>query len=408
MLKESKYNVYIKKEEHYLVFNTLYGGLAELSQEEYEGIKDLSSHFFSDEEMKMLMENGFIIKKGIDEFTIFNEIRNKIVMYEKQRENCYTIAVTTECNARCAYCYEKGANSLKMDMQTVHEIVCFIEKNSINNIISNITWFGGEPLVNAEIITYMCDLLNEKGIKYNSSIISNGLLFTPQMVSVAKMKWKLSSAQITLDGMGKKYNAIKNYISKERDPFVTVINNIDALLQEGIEVNIRLNISKDNYDEIVEAIKYLSERYSFQENLFIYPAFISGGEMDEYSEEEKVDVINNIIDILPFYSFVGHKSMLSELPSLNACMRGDDNSLFIDADGSVCRCEHYAGRKKKQNIKEKNWIQDFHNDYTFDEKCKECNFFPRCLGGCMDNRINGKFFCSMDKYIIPAVINSLF
>ena len=80
-----------------------------------------------------------------------------------------------------------------------------------NGNIINITWFGGEPLLNVEIINYICEKLVENNIKFISSIITNGYLFNDKLVTMAGHKWNLSHAQISLDGTEPEYNRIKNY-----------------------------------------------------------------------------------------------------------------------------------------------------------------------------------------------------
>ena len=321
MLKESAYNVYKETQGEYLVYNTLYGGFARLDTDEYNKIKSLSFGLLESETVDLLKINGFIIDSCINETEVYDKARHKIIKLQKVENTGYVIAVTTDCNARCPYCYEKGTDIIYMDRQCADKVINFIDRNYNGNII-NITWFGGEPLLNIEIINYICEKLVENNIKFISSIITNGYLFNDKLVTMAGY--------------------------------------------EGLE-----------------------KKYSLNDN-------------------EKVDIIKELLDIVPFYSLAWYRSKLYEPPYLYACMRENPLSVVIDSDGSICRCEHYIGRKKLQNINNtydnvKNFF-DVKIDYEVNENCKKCKFYPRCLGGCMADRLEDNGHCSIDRYIIEALM----
>lgn len=259
MLKESAYNVYKEIQGEYLVYNTLYGGFARLDTDEYNIIKRLSFDLLKSETVDLLKLNGFIIDSCINETEVYDKARREIIKLQKVENQGYIIAVTTDCNARCPYCYEKGTEIIYMDRQCADKVINFIDRNYNGNII-NITWFGGEPLLNVEIINYICEKLVENNIKFISSIITNGYLFNDKLVTMAGHKWNLSHAQISLDGTEPEYNRIKNYKYTNINPFKSVIENIEYLANNEINVSIRLNISRDNAKNIQELVKYISDK----------------------------------------------------------------------------------------------------------------------------------------------------
>lgn len=69
-----------------------------------------------------------------------------------------------------------------------------------------LAWFGGEPLYNAQVIDLICNDLVERGIGYESSMISNGFLFDEKLIKRAAELWRLRQIQITLDGTEGVYN----------------------------------------------------------------------------------------------------------------------------------------------------------------------------------------------------------
>lgn len=408
MLKQSLYNVYVQKDENeYIMYNTLYGGVVVLNQEEYEGIMNLSSLFFEEDVLELLKMNGFVVDEKVNEFELFNSARKKILPIAESMEKNYTIAVTTDCNAHCYYCYEKNIRKISLDYEKADKIIEFIKNNSMNGERVGITWFGGEPTLNTKIITYICARLSELKISFQSSIISNGLLLTKELIEKEGKQWNLRRAQITLDGLYEEYDAVKRYEQSGRSPFITVLENICDLLKANIYVDIRINISKSNHRKLYKTVEFLTEKFPMNKNLLIYPAFLSEPAECELSHLEKEEIIAEILERVPFYSMINLKSRLYELPALKSCMRESRYHIFIDADGGVGRCEHLTGKTRELINSPYDQMEDYEVDYEFDKECEKCSYFPRCLGGCMEERILGNFFCSIDRYLIKAILKNM-
>lgn len=408
MLKESEYNVYKTSKDGCLLYNTLYGGMIRLESEEYEEIKNLSPHILTKEDWTWLIQNGFLVDAEIEEKSIFDALRVRIGSLINQTHCNYVIAITTACNAKCSYCYEKGVQATDMDRECADRTIRFIKANAKQDQTVFITWFGGEPLLNVDMISYIAKELRKVGVSFRSSIITNGLLFQKNIIQCAKGIWNLSQVQISLDGIEEKYNSIKNYQSNCENPFQTVIQNIKELIENEIEVSVRLNICKDNIDNIMNLIQYLGKIFPFSKYLTIYPAFINGGTTKNFfSDNEKVDVVYRVLQEIPFYSYAVLESVIYALPETTACMREKNNSILIDVDGSVCRCEHYVGRVKGESINANTKIQDYSMEYQVIVQCQQCQFYPRCLGGCMADRLDGYGFCSINRYVIEAIMQML-
>ena len=104
-------------------------------------------------------------------------------------------------------------------------------------------------------------------------MISNGLLFDSDTIEKSYSCWNLKQVQITLDGLENTYNRVKNYSSiLALNPFRTVINGIEQLLQRGLTVQIRLNIDYYNRTELFELSDYLIDRFKRYKGFSIYSA----------------------------------------------------------------------------------------------------------------------------------------
>ena len=156
---------------------------------------------------------------------------------EPEHITSYTIFTTTDCNARCFYCYEMGRSRIPMSAETAHKAAAYIAAHCGGEKV-HLHWFGGEPLFNKQVIDIICTDLAEKGIVYESMIISNGYLFDGATVEQAVSHWKLKSVQITLDGTEEIYNRSKAFIYKDgKSPYQVVLANIQRLLDAGVSVH---------------------------------------------------------------------------------------------------------------------------------------------------------------------------
>ena len=161
----------------------------------------------------------------------------------------YTIFTTTDCNARCFYCFERGNKKISMTPETARDLGQYIVKQYDGKQVK-LRWFGGEPLLNFNAIDIITNSLQQHNIDYCSTMISNGYLFNDDIINRAKKNWKLQHVQITLDGTEQVYNFRKAYYKIKGSAFKKVINNIHKLLNAEIDVTVRLNMEEKNEKDL--------------------------------------------------------------------------------------------------------------------------------------------------------------
>ena len=221
-------------------------------------------------EMDELIARHYLVKEDFEENKSVQQLRALLKkLNPSTRINGFTILPTTECNARCYYCFESDHKHCTMTKQIVSDVIDYIARMSKNEPIE-IGWFGGEPLVGNKQISEICEGLKEKGIRYKSSMVSNAYLFDDNLIEKAKEDWHLNHVQITLDGTEEVYNATKAYINPKDNPYQRVIGNIKKLLEAGIAVNVRLNVSDKNISNLKDLINELTERFSGKKGFSCY------------------------------------------------------------------------------------------------------------------------------------------
>lgn len=381
--KVSDYLISIPYNDGYLLFHTLTWSMYFLSQEECNNI-------FTN---KLLIKNKVIVNDDIDE----NELAYKIYINRSVSKrapykfvNGYVILTTNECNARCFYCYESEKKG-SMTTETADKLIQFIKTHKNNNC--NITWFGGEPLKNIPIIDYISSKLKEENIDFTSSMISNTLLFTPDLLEKAINLWNLTKLQMTLDGPEKLYNEIKNYKDFDGNPFETVINNINYILQNSdIKIGIRLSNCHKNIDYMEELINYLKTNLvNDKGSYYIYMAMLHQIQTDlsllskDNFEEKFLNIKEN--------NFPESQSNYIKKDCLAHCMADNYRTIAVAPNGDLHFCEHVSPLNK---------IGDLDNGINIQENIKIISERENSTKFCRDTTCKLLPICTNKHYCPPC------
>ena len=298
------------------------------------------------------------------------------------------VLTTTACNARCAYCFEKGVLPVVLAQSKAIEIADFIQRR-YKGFPVHISWFGGEPLVNGKGIEILCSELKSRGVDYYSSMTTNGLLIDRYKKQICE-EWNIKKIQITLDGIGDTYNRKKSYIDAKEDPFSKVISNIAFLLTSKIRVNIRINFETENPNDAKEIVKYLYDEFGNNEFLHIYFAHI-------YGEGQKMPLDMDTNPYISLYETLMHYGYVKSLSDLGIkrknyfCGIYNEDYYVVYPDGTLYKCEHDIGNRSKafglikQNeeidLLYKKELETSATHFSFSD-CMDCKYLPICQGGC--------------------------
>lgn len=345
----------------------------------------------SPEIRRRLEEQWFVVPDGFDDGKFCREIRQLGLMLGNSNKDRsitgYTIFTTTDCNARCYYCFELGRPrrpmTRKVAEDTAHYIIAHSDGKSVD-----ITWFGGEPLYNQPAIDTITGILRTEGQEFRSKMISNGYLFSTALVSKAKTDWNLSWVQITLDGTRTVYNRSKRYIYKGVNAYARVLDNIGSLLAGGIDVSIRLNVSTKNGADLLSLVDELHERFGRQEHLSVYAHELYDGSEGKaaYNAMQKRQMIADrkaIMRRVRSYGYDTKYTVKNDL-KLVACMADNDRSVTVLPDGRLGKCENYSEDHIVGTIYSEGFdsreIQAFKESQMLPPSCEQCAFFPECNG----------------------------
>lgn len=366
-------------EDGILICNLLTKELLLLTQEEYDD--RLESAY--------LRENWFVVPEEMNDQEYADLVRWAARVQKKKSDyiNSYTIFTTTDCNARCFYCFELGWKRIHMTEETALKVVQYI-KNHCGGKKVKISWFGGEPLYNMGVIDIICDGLRKEGVEFISNIATNGYLFNKETVEKAVRSWNLALAQVAMDGTQEVYNKIKAYIYKEGNPYEVVMENVGHLIRSGVEVFVRLNMDLENQPDLIKLVDELGERYAEEKKLYIYASHLYKGGVpsaDIHTKEEWEQRENAMMELyarIERYGMVKKRGLHKNV-RLNSCMADSEHAITIAPTGDLGRCElcnekEFIGHIDRAGFDEEK-LATWKELIDQVPECKTCFFYPECM-----------------------------
>lgn len=143
-----------------------------------------------------------------------------------------TLQVTQNCNFRCEYCVYSGSyhnrvhNNKRMDWDTAKTALDFLHRHSRNSSEMTISFYGGEPLLEMELIKQCVDyaraIFNGKLLRFN--LTTNASLLTDDVILyMQKEKFLLT---ISLDGPKEVHDKNRTFANGKRGTHDVVMKHI--------------------------------------------------------------------------------------------------------------------------------------------------------------------------------------
>lgn len=390
-MKLSRYNLCISSRKKWLVYNLLKATCVILDEKEFNSFLSMTS----ENDVDTFNELGMYVDDDFDEMSeAFYFYQRNTDLYN---QNCrkHRIYTTTKCNAKCYYCFEKNLIGKTMNIAIADAVIERIIAKQGNARQLTITWFGGEPLLNMDIMDYISCELKQKlpsDVEYNTFMITNGILFDETTIRRAIDIWNLDSVQVTVDGLKETYEGIKKFGIK--NSFERIINNIHCLIKARIKVRIRINYNDSNINEILDLIDYLSLEFIDKSLLFVYAHKIFSDEEDNSKiASEQNDII--IWDRLYSRGFI-NDILATIKPNMISCTAGILYNEMYLPNGDIGKCAQAISKGDiigNVGIGVKNKLVSKWCCGLMNTECILCKLFPVCGGGCKYEKFNHKKGC---------------
>lgn len=363
-----------------LLYNLLTKELILLSEEEFR----------QRTELPYLRSHWFVIPEELEEKE-FADLVLWVLRSRRKKSDAitsYTILTTTDCNARCFYCYELGRSRIPMGEETARKAVRYIQSHSAGKPVK-LTWFGGEPLYNLTAIDTICQGLAQENIPFTSTMVSNGYLFDDAIVQKAVEQWNLKRIQITLDGTEQVYNKAKAFIYRDgKSPYRIVLDNIERLLKASVKVSIRLNMDLHNAEDLLHLMDELAARFGGREGLHVYAHHLFQGnqQMADSRTAEEWDIRSQAMCRLESKIQACGLASRQGIPKQykqNHCMADSGKAVVILPTGDVGLCEHFsesefAGHLDRDAL-DPEVVAAWKQTTPEIPECAECFYYPACI-----------------------------
>lgn len=185
----------------------------------------------SKNDIKKMKEKGFLSAKRTNE--ISHPATDKLDYFLSNKIRMIILQVTQQCNLRCEYCaysgkyLNRGHANNRMSFETAKKGIDFLIANSRDVDSINISFYGGEPLLEFKLmkkcIEYAEAAAEGKNVTFNFT--TNGTLFTREIIEYL---WLHDvSIMISLDGPREVQDKSRRFASNGCGTFDKISENLE-------------------------------------------------------------------------------------------------------------------------------------------------------------------------------------
>ena len=379
----------------------------------FEGLKNALQDTYSEEELKdalddvtELAKNGQLFVKDEYECLIEDVKKRKTVV----KALCLHIA--HDCNLACKYCFAEegeyhGRRAL-MDFETGKKALDFLIENSGSRRNLEVDFFGGEPLMNWQVVKDLVaygreqEKLHDKHFRF--TVTTNGVLLNDEIQDFVNKE--MDNVVLSLDGR-KEVNDRMRPFRNGKGSYDLIVPKFQKLADSRNQERyyVRGTFTRDNLDFSNDVLHFADLGFK---QMSIEP--VVGPETDPYAiREEDLPVIMEEYDKLAkimierekegkgfnfFHFMIDLEGGPCVAKRLSGCGSGTEY-LAVTPWGDLYPCHQFVGQEEflignvDEGVKRPEIADDFRSCNVYSkEKCKNCFAKFYCSGGCMANAYN--------------------
>lgn len=435
----SKNLVIVKSQECWYAYNSVFGGLKKLTNDEIEIIQCLPGNGTECSMMHNELFNELVKCRFIENEadTDSNKLERRLEEYRKKVETGESISklllmVTGKCMLNCKYCYvpdspEYNSTSCNddMDWDTAKKAIDVFKSIVSRNgqIKVHIRFHGGEPFLNFELIKraviYAEEVFNDKEIVFHTN--SNGVVIDD---SIARfITTHKIHTEISMDGLKEIHDSVRNF-PNGAGSFNHAINALNLIKKYNPKlrrVNIAVTLSKANYRHLRPLVDFCKSfgiaEVEVNTLLFQHPLDI----LEDVKERVRCLVDLRAYGVKNDIKVSGKWFKLFERltdPVINYCGRMGQQ-IGVNSSGKVFLCTgymHLFGEVEQWDeiIQSKEYLDICMRTLGRIDECSGCPVQGQCAGGCTASVIKAcgslamaeKKECQFRKEIVEELIRN--
>lgn len=369
---------------------------------------------------------------------LFTEDQADSSMFDKREPvvKAMCLHVAHDCNIRCEYCFgDKGAfhgDRGLLSLETGKKAIDFLIANSGSRHNLEIDFFGGEPLLNFEVIKKLVEYGrsvekdHHKNIRF--TITTNGILLDDEKIDY--IDEHMGNVILSIDGRPE-VNDRMRHTANGKGTYGIITDNYKRFIKkrEDRQYYVRGTFTGYNLDFASDVRHLLDEGFG---NVSVEPV-VAPEDRDYAIRENNLETILQEYDRLaemyldaaeqgkPFQFF--HFNVdLNQGPCLvkrvSGCGAGTEY-VAVSPEGDIYPCHQFVGEEafRLGNVGDSRYenrlFDDFNRAHVYNqEECKNCWAKFYCSGGCHANAFhaNGDLMkpyqigCAMEKKRLECAI----
>ncbi len=317
--------------------------------------------------------------------------------------------IAHDCNLRCEYCFAStgdfGEGRKLMTYETGKKAIDFLLEKSLDRKNLELDFFGGEPLMNFEvvkqIVKYAREREKETGKNFKFTITTNGVLLTDDKIDF--INDEMYNVVLSIDGR----KEVNDRMRKRCDGsgcYDKIIEGYKKLVSKrgDKEYYVRGTYTKYNLDFSEDVIHLYEQGF---DQVSVEPVMadakeayaITEGDLPKIFNEYEVleEKLENIKSKGGFCNFFHIMLDLDQGPCAIKRLRGcgcGNEYVAITPDGDIYPCHQFVGIEsfKMGNLDEGTFNEEMKKDFAATHvyskpECKKCWAKFYCSGGCNAN-----------------------
>ncbi len=317
--------------------------------------------------------------------------------------------IAHDCNLRCKYCFAStgdfGTGRKLMPFETGKAAIDFLLEKSVDRENLDVDFFGGEPLMNfevvKEIIAYARSNEKEYGKHFDFTITTNGMLLNDENIDFINQE--MHNVVLSLDGRKEVNDRMRTRVDGSGS-YDKILPNFKKLVEKrgDKEYYVRGTYTKYNLD-FSEDVMHIYEAGFDQ--ISVEPV-MEKPEIEYALTEEDLEQIYQEYDKLAerlsevkkkggFINFFHFMIDLNQGPCVVKRLRGcgsGNEYVSVTPDGDIYPCHQFVGMEeyKMGNLSDGTFREDIKKEFAGTHvyskpACQDCWAKFYCSGGCNAN-----------------------
>ncbi len=367
------------------------------------------------------LKNKYSVEQLEETYAEILELKKEKVLFSDDQYEIYAnTAVTSpikamclhiahDCNLRCKYCFAStgdfGTGRKLMPLETAKAAIDFLIERSVGRENLELDFFGGEPLMNFEVVketvAYARQKEKEHGKNFHFTITTNGMLLTDDKIDFINKE--MYNVVLSIDGR-KEVNDRMRLRVDGTGCYDRIMDGYRRLVEKrgdkeyyvrGTYTKYNLDFSEDVFHLYEQGFDQISVEPVMEDESIEYA--ITEEDLDRIYEEydrlmERITQLKKDGGYMNFFHFmIDLDQGPCVIKRLRGCGSGNEY-VSVTPDGDIYPCHQFVGHEeyKMGNLEDGTFNEEIKKEFAgchvySKPACRDCWAKFYCSGGCNAN-----------------------